>query len=119
MNEEAKPDEPKVDEEFNLEVDDFIVRAGGKDVNVRSAAPLTLKDWMNLEKDGVTASFLAEGNIPPTKLFVIWRYIIQKSDPSVKDKDIEEMPLDPVTSMKIIKVLAGGAEFIDPPSSTP
>lgn len=85
----------------------------GKAVTLRyTIQQFTLRDWKELEQDGIVFATLNDG-VPPSKLSRVLFQLVRMSDSNITHAEIDSLQLKDV---KAVMAFAGQAEPIDRPT---
>jgi hypothetical protein len=83
--------------------DDLKVVLNGRQIDLKDAVPLKLRDWKALEKMGVTVDKVTNGNVEA--MVALFYHILHKSDSSVTLEEVEDLTLDDPVVLTIIECM--------------
>ena len=94
--------------------EDLNIEWYGRTVNVNKAVPLTLKDWRELEKQGIAAANLEAAKI--TDLIGLMFHVLHKADQTVTMDEVEGLTMTDPRIPKIVGCISAQEEKLDRPS---
>lgn len=92
---------------------DKVIEFYGRSIDLAKAMPLTLKDWMMLEKEGVSAASLAQGRV--TEMAAVLYHVLHKADSTVTREEVESIPMTSPLLTQITTLISSEEGKIDRP----
>lgn len=96
----------------------MLVHLNGREIDLRRALPLTLRDWKALEKQGIDLNAI---NTKPRVADVVTlvTYALQKADPATTADEVEGLTFEDDAVTTVLEGVRAGKAFSTSPSSTP
>ena len=96
-----------------MDGEQFIVKLGGKDVDLARAMPPTIGDLKKLKRDfGFTEELLAKGDMTAAAAFLL--VLLQKLDGTLTEAQLDALPLREAESA--FRFIARESQVIDRPT---
>lgn len=92
------------------------VALNGRQIDLRKALPLVIRDWKALELQGLTTARLREPTISDAAAIAF--YVLHKADPSVTQDEVDDLPLNDPAVLAVFRALNVAQEGPDVPFST-
>jgi len=93
-----------------------IVKINGHDIDLNNALPLTLGDWMELEKSGLTARTLSEGKV--SDIVAMLHYVLHKANEQISLNDITSLSMRSIIIQQVMDAI-NEVQELDRPTLTP
>lgn len=96
----------------------MLVHLNGREIDLRRALPLTLRDWKALEKQGININTLS-ATPHVADVVALVTYTLQKADPTTTADEVEGLTFEDDAVTTVLQGVRAGKAFLTSPSSTP
>lgn len=71
------------------------IKIGGREVDIKKAIPLTIRDWKQLKERNINLRDLSNPDVDTLSGFLL--YLVQKVDPGATQEEVDALAIDEVT----------------------
>lgn len=71
------------------------IKVGGREVDIKKAIPLTIRDWKQLKERNINLRDLSNPDVDTLSGFLL--YLVQKVDPAATQEEVDALAIDEVT----------------------